>query len=129
MDIWRHLPPLAALRAFCAWAETGSMTAAGVALNVSHAAISQQIRALEAHLGLALIERGTGTAQLTEDGARLADALRSGFGEMARVVAELTGAEAGRPLLGHHHAKLCCGLAAAAPAALSGGPSGRRTAA
>lgn len=99
MDIWRHLPPLAALRAFCAWAETGSMTAAGVALNVSHAAISQQIRALEAHLGLALIERGSGTVQLTEDGARLAHALRSGFGEMARVVAELTGAEAGRPLL------------------------------
>lgn len=98
MDIWKTLPPLAALRAFAAWSETGSMTVAGQRLNVSHAAISQQVRALEQHLGLALVDRGTAPPQLTADGARLADALRAGFAGMARTIAELTGADAGRPL-------------------------------
>lgn len=98
MDIWKTLPPLAALRAFAAWSETGSMTVAGQRLNVSHAAISQQVRALEHHLGLALVDRSTNPPQLTADGARLADALRAGFAGMARVIAELTGADAGRPL-------------------------------
>lgn len=98
MDIWKALPPLAALRAFAAWSETGSMTAAGQRLNVSHAAISQQIRALEAHLGLALVDRSGPAPRLTADGRRLADALLAGFGGMARAVAELTGADAGRPL-------------------------------
>mgnify|MGYP001953476466 FL=1 len=47
---WRHLPPLSALRAFAAFAQTRNVVAAGEALGVSHAAISQQLRALEAHL-------------------------------------------------------------------------------
>lgn len=98
MDIWRLLPPLAALRAFAAWAETGSMTAAGAALNVSHAAISQQIRALEAHLGLSLVNRSVNPPHPTAEGARLAEAARAGFAGMARAVADLTGADAGRPL-------------------------------
>lgn len=98
MDIWKTLPPLAALRAFAAWSDSGSMTAAGQRLNVSHAAISQQVRALEGHLGLALVDRSTAPPRLTADGARLAEALRAGFGGMARTIAELTGADAGRPL-------------------------------
>lgn len=98
MDIWRNLPPLAALRAFAAWAETGSMTAAGQALNVSHAAISQQIRALEGHLGLLVLDRSGPLPRMTEEGRVLAEALRTGFGGMARVVADLTGADALRPV-------------------------------
>lgn len=98
MDIWRTLPPLAALRAFAAWVDCGSMTAAGAALNVSHAAISQQIRALETHLGLALVDRSSTPPQPTAEGAQLAETARSGFGAMARCVAELTGADAARPL-------------------------------
>ena len=47
-----NLPPLTALRAFLALAETGSAVAAGRALNVSHAAVSQQIRGLEDHMGV-----------------------------------------------------------------------------
>ncbi|MFT4150199.1 MAG: LysR family transcriptional regulator [Paracoccaceae bacterium] len=98
MDIWRNLPPLACLRAFAAWADTGSMTAAGAALNVSHAAISQQIRALEVHLGLTLLDRSTHPPRPTPEGQRLAAALTEGFAAMARMVAELTGADAGRPV-------------------------------
>lgn len=88
---WRKMPPLSALRAFSAFAETGGVAQAGAALNVSHAAISQQLRALEAHLGAALLDRTGRAMVLTTQGARLAQALRSGFAEMARAVEELTG--------------------------------------
>ena len=49
---WRTLPSLGALRAFAALAETGTFAAAGAALNVSHAAVSQRVRALEEELGV-----------------------------------------------------------------------------
>lgn len=94
----RDLPPLAQLRAFAALAETGGIARAGALLNVSHAAISQQVRALEAHLGLTLLQREGRGVQLTEEGARLGAALTDGFGTMAREVQALTGADADRPL-------------------------------
>lgn len=95
---WLSLPPLSALRAFAALAERGSVTAAGDSLNVSHAAISQQIRALETHMGLALVDRSGRKLVLTAEGRQLADALTAGFGAIARTVELLTGADAHRPL-------------------------------
>lgn len=95
---WRSLPPLSALRAFAAFADTGSVVAAAGALNVSHAAVSQQLRALEGHLGVSLLDRGARPVRLTPEGALLAEALGRGFAEMARAVEALTGAEAARPL-------------------------------
>ena len=95
---WRRMPPLAALRAFSAFVETGGVREAGAALNVSHAAISQQLRGLEDHLGLSLLDRTGRALTLTAEGAVLAEALRTGFGAIDRAVAELTQAEAARPL-------------------------------
>jgi LysR family glycine cleavage system transcriptional activator len=95
---WRQMPPLAALRAFAALAETGSVTAAGAALNVSHAAVSQQVRALESRLGTALVSRDGRGVGLTTDGARLAAAIGPAFAAIGRAVEELTGADAARPL-------------------------------
>ena len=95
---WLDLPPLTALRAFAALAETGSASAAGAALNVSHAAISQQIKALEAHMDVALVHRGGRKLELTSEGAQLAEALKLGFGSIARCIEALTGADANRPL-------------------------------
>lgn len=95
---WADLPPLTALRAFAAYADTGSMAAAGARLNVSHAAISQQIRTLEDHLGLSLIDRARGGGTLTAEGQVLADTALTGFGDIARLAAELTGRDAERPL-------------------------------
>ena len=95
---WHDLPPLAALRAFAALAETGSVTAAGAALNVSHAAVSQQVRALETRLGITLVTRDGRRAGLTADGARLAATLTPAFAAIGRAVEELTGADATRPL-------------------------------
>ncbi|MEM6940685.1 MAG: LysR family transcriptional regulator [Pseudomonadota bacterium] len=95
---WRDLPSLSALRAFSAFAENGNVSAAGDALGVSHAAISQQLRALEAHLGTALLDRSGRSLTLTPDGKRLADALHKGFGGISVAVAEITGAQDLRPL-------------------------------
>mgnify|MGYP001798587938 CR=1 FL=1 len=95
---WRKLPPLAALRAFTAFAQTGNVARAGNALGVSHAAISQQIRALEAHLGLTLVDRSSRALEMTAEGTQLAEALTEGFGVIDRTVAMLTGADAERPL-------------------------------
>ncbi|WP_272008012.1 LysR family transcriptional regulator [Roseovarius sp. ZX-A-9] len=95
---WQSLPPLTALRAFAALAETGSASAAGARLNVSHAAISQQVKALEAHMGLSLVDRSGRALSLTTEGEMLAVSLAEGFGAIALCVAQLTGADAERPL-------------------------------
>src|SRR6056297_1332918 len=95
---WQTLPPLTALRAFAALAETSSTTEAGVRLNVSHAAISQQVRQLEAHMGVVLVDRSGRQTRLTAQGRDLADALTLGFGAIARAVEALSGADAARPL-------------------------------
>ncbi|QXC55439.1 LysR family transcriptional regulator [Vibrio mimicus] len=53
----RKLAPLKSLYSFVAVAETGSMTLAAEALNVSHSAISQAIKSLESQLGQPLFHR------------------------------------------------------------------------
>ncbi|WP_299876443.1 LysR family transcriptional regulator [uncultured Sulfitobacter sp.] len=95
---WRDLPPLSSLRAFAAFAEEGSVVAAGDALGVSHAAISQQLRSLEAHLDLVLLDRSGRALALTPDGIQMADAVRQGFGGMISMAQVLTGARAAQPL-------------------------------
>src|SRR6187397_506109 len=95
---WQSLPPLSALRAFAALAEAGSFSRAGEALNVSHAAVSQQVRALEERLGVLLVVRGGPRGRLTPEGERLAQALEAAFAGIVQAVDELTGADAGRPL-------------------------------
>ena len=94
---WLTLPPPTALRAFAAFAETGSVISAGTALNVSHAAISQQLRALETHMGVALVDRSGRAMALTVEGRQLASALRTGVGAIAASVEALRGADAARP--------------------------------
>ncbi len=95
---WSRLPSLSALRAFCAFVQTGSVVEAGGALNVSHAAISQQLRSLEAHLGATLFDRSSRALELTADGRDLARALDDGFGRIAAGVEALANADAQRPL-------------------------------
>ena len=90
---WRSFPPLSALRAFLAFAEAETLDQAGARIGVTHAAISQQIRSLEAQLGLALVERGGRRLALTADGRRLADALAAGFGQIGQTLTSLTGAD------------------------------------
>ena len=95
---WSDLPSLGALRAFSAYVQSGSVAAAGTALNVSHAAISQQLRGLEAHLGTPLFDRSNRALELTPEGQDLALALEDGFARIAAGVEALSQAEAQRPL-------------------------------
>lgn len=98
MTDWRHMPPLSALRAFSAFAQASGLEEAGARIGVTHAAISQQIRALEAHLGLALVERGGRRLGLTTEGRRLAETLGASFAAIASTIEDLTGADAARVL-------------------------------
>jgi LysR family transcriptional regulator, glycine cleavage system transcriptional activator len=95
---WSALPSLSAMRAFCAYVQAGSVADAGTALNVSHAAISQQLRSLETHLGTPLFDRSSRALALTPEGAQLARALEDGFGRIASGAAALSQAEAQRAL-------------------------------
>ena len=90
---WRDLPSLSALRAFDATARSGSFAEAGRALNVTHAAVTQAVRALEAELGVTLVRRAGRTVALTEAGERLARALDEGLGTVAAGIATLRAAE------------------------------------
>ncbi len=95
---WLNLPPLSALRAFTAYAEHGNLAKAGAALNVSHAAISQQLRSLEEYLGTPLLDRSGRALEMTEEGRHLAQALLLGFGAIQSAVQDLSTQGAARPL-------------------------------
>lgn len=92
------LPSLTSLRAFEATARLGGFSAAARELNVTHAAVAQQVRGLEAALGTTLLERAGRGLVLTPEGDRLAAALRDGFGIIAAAVEEARAGGDGRPL-------------------------------
>ena len=98
MSRWRNLPSLSLLRAFDATAQHGSFAEAGRVLNVTHAAVTQAVRALEAELGVALVRRMGRTVGLTEAGEGLARSLAEGFGTVAHGIDGLRQREARRVL-------------------------------
>lgn len=67
-------------------------------LNVTHAAVTQAVRGLEAELGVPLVRRAGRTVSLTGAGEKLARALDEGFGTVAVGIAALRQAEARRVL-------------------------------
>src|SRR5215213_11317487 len=77
--LMRHLPPLAAIRAFEAAARTENFTAAAAELGMTQAAVSYQVKSLEERLGAPLFVREKGRARLTPLGARLLPSLTSAF--------------------------------------------------
>lgn len=87
--IRRSVPSLTALVAFEAAGRRESFTQAAAELGVSQAAVSRQIAALEADLGLALFERANRRVRLTVGGKALHDAVKGGFDGIADTIAEL----------------------------------------
>jgi DNA-binding transcriptional LysR family regulator len=67
----RQLSSLDQLRVFVAVAEQGSLSAAGRRLSITQPGVSKQIKALEAHFGVALFERHSPRTRLTRAGASL----------------------------------------------------------
>ncbi|WP_431301047.1 LysR substrate-binding domain-containing protein [Tabrizicola sp. BL-A-41-H6] len=96
--VWRNLPSLSSLRAFDAVARHGGFTGAGRVLNVTHAAVTQQVRGLEQELGVSLVRRAGRSVALTEAGERLAQVLNEAFGGIASGIDALCRSEARRPL-------------------------------
>lgn len=84
-----RLPPLSALRAFEAVARRSSFKAAAEELFVTPTAISHQIRQLESHLGLRVLDRTPRAVKLTAAGTVLFQATAAGFAEIERAVASL----------------------------------------
>lgn len=74
-----HLPPLSALRAFEATARLRSFGKAAAELNVTPAAISHQIHALEADLGVRLFHRLNRSIELTASARVLLPGLSDAF--------------------------------------------------
>lgn len=73
------LPPMSALVSFEAAARHGSFKTAAAELNVTPAAVSHQVKALEAELRAALFHRHHRGVALTDTGAYLLVALQRGF--------------------------------------------------
>jgi LysR family glycine cleavage system transcriptional activator len=88
-------PQVTWLRSFEAAARRGSFSAAADDLGLTPAAVSQQIRLLEKHLGVQLFDRLPKGVVLTDTGQAYAQPIRKSFSEMQAATEGLFGA-AGR---------------------------------
>ncbi len=95
---WNQFPSLTGLKAFETAARNRGYSVAGRELNVSHAAIVQQVRNLEAHLGTQLVVRSGRGIDLTDSGRLLYDHLTRGFGIISEALDELDQSQANRPV-------------------------------
>lgn len=95
----KRYPSLQAMQAFLQAAGTGSFTAAAKRLDLTHGAISQQIRTLEDHVGQALFARHGGRVQLTDAGQLFASGLAEGFAQIDRSLAAIKQPRVPRQLL------------------------------
>lgn len=86
----KRIPSLNWLRVFEVAAQTESFSRAADRLAMSPPAVSQQIRALEAHLGHALFTRRASGVALTEEGRSLLVVVSESIGRMEEAASELS---------------------------------------
>ena len=84
-----RLPPLNALRCFEAVARLGSVTRAAAELQLTHAAVSQQVKGLEHQLGMVLFERQGRGIEVTGDGRAYAEQVRQLLDELGEATRRL----------------------------------------
>lgn len=94
----KRLPPLTTLPVLEAAARLQSFSAAAAELNVTHGAISHQIRSLEDSLGVALFAREGRRVVLTAEGESFAQAVRAALVTVSDAVEALSPAERERKL-------------------------------
>lgn len=94
----RHLPPLNALRAFEAAGRHLSLSRAAEELHVTPAAVSHQVKSLEAALGVKLFRRAHRALMLTDAGQVFLAPLSEGFDRLAQGVEQVRRADQSRPL-------------------------------
>jgi len=85
----KRLPSLHALRAFVAVARHGGVSRASEALNLTHSAVSHQIRALQEEMGVTLFEKAGRGLALTADGSRFAARVEAAFAEIEDAAREI----------------------------------------
>jgi DNA-binding transcriptional LysR family regulator len=95
----RDLPPLNAVRAFEATARLNSVSLAAEQLNVTHGAVSRQLKVLEEHLGVALFVKDGRGLKLTDAGVRLRDVSADALDRLRGVCAELSHGSADAPFV------------------------------
>ncbi|MFP6744301.1 MAG: transcriptional regulator GcvA [Alphaproteobacteria bacterium] len=93
-----NLPSPVALRAFEAAARHLSFTRAAAELNVTQAAVSHQIKALESHLGVRLFHRLTRRLTLTDEGDTLYSVVGDAYQRIAGAIDRLRVADSGGTL-------------------------------
>ena len=98
MDL-RQLPALNAIKAFEAASRHESFSRAADELFVTHGAVSHQIRALEAELGIALFERDGKRVRLTEVGCRYAKEVRAALMALAEATRSVRAGDRERRLV------------------------------
>ncbi len=91
----RRLPPLSRIRLFEAAARHGSFARAAAELNITPAAVSQGIRALEDYLGKPMFERGARQVELTQAGRAYQARLGPALDEISLATLEVFGDEGG----------------------------------
>ncbi len=94
----RDLPSLIALRSFEAAGRSLSFTRAARELFVTQSAVSHQVRALEAELGVRLFLRLTRQLKLTEAGEALLQVVRESLDRIEETVEELKAGSGAHPL-------------------------------
>lgn len=82
--------PVGPLRAFDVSARHLNLSAAAQELNVTHAAISRQVKQLEQRLGVQLFERLPRGLRLTAHGALLAEGTREAFDRLASALEDVS---------------------------------------
>ncbi|MGH8780756.1 transcriptional regulator GcvA [Paraburkholderia sp.] len=98
MDL-RQLPALNAIKAFEAAARHESFSRAADELFVTHGAVSHQIRALEAELGVALFARDGKRVRLTDTGRRYATQVRAALETLAEATQAIRAGDRERRLV------------------------------
>ena len=78
--------PLGALRVFEAVATHLNFSAAAEALNVTPAAVSQQIKSLESYVQVPLFRRNGRRVEITEEGMEMLPAVRAGLDRLESAV-------------------------------------------
>lgn len=84
-----RLPPLQSLAFFEAAARHLNFTAAAAELGATQPAVSHRVREVEDHLGVPLFRRLHRGVALTDEGARLFEAVRESLGTIRTVAAEI----------------------------------------
>jgi len=89
----RGIPSLNWLRVFEAAARMENFARAGLLLNMSTSAVSQQVKALESHLGEALFKRGARHVELTDAGHAFLPTVRQSLASIEEAATSLFGAD------------------------------------